>query len=250
MATVKPASAVEAQQLQAMAAKFEAYAAGVSRAVAGRFMFWRTLNEEARKANLSLSDALPAALLEDNARADQNARIWATAVTALGNGTAELAGWTDDEGTTIRLGVAVRGTLPTSLGAWPIVPILIWGARGAFAVGAWLLADAWLSGSQIEAEAQRTHEATKAAAVDAIAKASAYGPQYGQLVADAIARAQDSMKAPPQGVLSSLAEAIRTGAEAAKGAVDAVKETGGVGVAILLGLVAWHFARGGRNGRA
>lgn len=243
MATLKAASPTEAAQLQAMATKFEAYAAGVSASVAARYQFWATLNAEARRMNLSLSDALPASILEANRIADQNARLWATAVVALDRRQAELAGWTDDEGQTIKLGVAVAGTLPKSLGAWPIIPILIWGARGAFAVGTWLLADSWLTASQIDAEAQRTHAQTKAAAVAAIAKAAAYGPQYAQMVSDAIVRANESTKAPPQGVLSSLAEALRTG-------VEAVKSTGGLGVALLIGLLLWNHATGGDRGRA
>lgn len=245
MAQVLTASPAQQQVLYQQARAFEAAASRVSIAVAARYQFWRSLKESAARANLSLSDAFSADVVAANDRADRNAVRWATAVVALNGRRAELAGWTPDNGATIKLGVVVAGTLPLPLQAWPIVPILYYGAIGLASLGTWLLADAWLDAEAIEADARRTHAETQRQATEAVAKASLLGPQYGQMVADAIAQANASSKAPPAGVLSSLAEAI---ASAAEGVKETMKSAGGLGGAVLLlaALFAWGKRERGR----
>lgn len=246
MAQAVSATPAQAQELQRQAAAFQQYAGRVSAAVARRYAFFRTLAEDAARNSVSLSDALPASLITANDTATRNAVRWATAVVALDRRTAELAAWTPDNGATIKLGVVVAGSIPRSLSAWPIIPILYYGAGAIAAVGVWLLGDAWLDARNIEAEAVRVHAETQAAVTAAIAKASAVNPAYGQMVADSIAKANAATKAPPQGVLASLAESIATATEAG---ASMVKAGGGLGGFALL-LAALYLGSRGERGRA
>jgi hypothetical protein len=243
MPQIVSASAQQTAQLRDLASAFESYAGKVSATVAARYAFWDSLKRQASAANIRLSDVFPAAVIAANDVADRNAVRWATAVVALDQRAAELVGWTPDNGATLHLGVAVAGSVPRTLGAWPIVPILYYGAIGLASVGVWLLSDAWLDAQAIDSDTQRIHAQTQAAATAAIAKAAAVSPALGQQVADAIATANASAKTPPQGVLSSIAEAVRTATE---GAAAVAKSGGGLAGALLL--LAWFWGR--RNARA
>ena len=244
MAQVVSASAQQASQLRELAGMFEGYAARVSSVVASRYAFWRSLKQQAARNNVNLSDVVPPNIIAANDAADRNAVRWATAVVALDRGQAELVGWTPDNGASLKLGVAVVGTVPHSLGAWPIVPIIYYGAIGLAAVGVWLLSDAWLDAQTIEADARRIQAATQQAATEAIAKASTYSPEAGRMVAEAIAQANASAKGPPQGVLSSIAETIKAATEAVGTMAKAGGGFGGIAL-LLLGLL-WSGSRGRR----
>jgi hypothetical protein len=245
MPQVVSANAAQAATLQEQAAMFQRYAAGVSADVAARYAFWAALKREAARNNVNLSDVVPAAVIAANDAADRNAVRWATAVVALDRGQAELVGWTPDNGASLKLGVAIKGTVPRTLGAWPIVPIIYYGAIALASVGVWLLSDAWLDSQAIDADARRIHAQTQQAATEAIAKASAYSPEAGKAVADAIAQANASAQQPAQGVLANIAEAIRTATEAAGSMVKAGGGLGGFAL-LLLGL-AWAGSRGRRG---
>jgi hypothetical protein len=232
-AAVVPATQEQVRASLQDAQAFEAFAPSVNAAVVRRWLWLRTLlGERGTWAGFGMLD------MKANERADRSAELWAQAVTALERGQAELAPTSKDGGRTLALGVVVRGTLPATLQAWPIVPLVV---LAVAAVGTWLLVDAWLSARTIEAEAAKLHAQNQAAVTAAIARAKT--PADAKMLADALAKANAAVKAPSTGILDRIAQGIGSAFEAAGEA--AAKS--GTEIAIGVALLAWALSRRGRR---
>lgn len=234
------AQVVPATQEQVAAAlkdgqRFESYAPQVNAAVVRRWLWFNTLAFENVGLRRGLLD------LQANERANKSAEIWAQAMRALELGRAELCPTSKDGGRTIALGVVQRGTLPETLQVWPVLPLVV---LAVGAVGVWLLADAWLTARTIEAEALRLHAENQAAVTKAIA--SAKTPADAQALADALAKANNAVKAPTPapGIIDQIAAGI---GNVFKAAGKAATESG-TEIALVAAFLFYAFSR--RKGRA
>lgn len=242
MPQVIAATPQQVQQLRAAAQAFEDYAGGVSRAVAVRYAYWATLKSEAARFGVNPAQILGAQLALEHEAADAHARQWATAVRALDSGRAQLAAWTMGEGP-LRLGVVQTGTLPIQIGVWPIVPIIVYAVGAAAAVGTWLLADAWVTAKQTEAESLKLQTETQARITKAVIDMAQYvSPDAATSLSEAIARANQSAQQPTNSIFDQLANAIGGAGDAQKIALGG---TLGIGVLFL----AWLWFQN-RNRRA
>lgn len=214
-AQVIAATPQQVQQLRAGAQAFEEYAAGVSRVVGVRFAYWATLKAEAARYGINPGEIVGAQLAAEHDAADAHARQWATTVRALDSGRAQLAGWTvpGETMSALRLGVVQTGTLPITVGVWPIVPILVVAAGAILSVGTWLLGDAWLTARNTEAEAIKLQTQTQAKITAAVIEAGKQSPQAATALADAIAKANASAQQPTSSIFDRLANAIGGAAE-------------------------------------
>lgn len=214
-------------------ARFEAYAPQVNAAVVAR---WVWFNKLAAETPVGLRRGLLD--LQANERANKTAQLWAQTMRALELGQAELCANSPDGGRTLLLGVVRTGTLPATLQAWPIVPLVV---LAVAAVGTWLLVDAWLTARTIEAEASKLHAQNQAAVTAAIARAKT--PADAKVLADAFAKANASVKAPSGGILDRIAQGIGDAFEAA----GDLAAKSGTDIAIGVALLAWALSRRGRR---
>lgn len=217
MPQVIAATPAQIQQLRAAALAFEEYAGGVSRVVGVRFAYWAALKQQAARYGINPADIVGAKLALEHDAADAHARQWATAVRALDTGHAQLAAWTQPtEGGAgpLRLGVVQTGTLPIQVGVWPIVPIVVYAAGAVLSVGTWLLADAWITAKQTEAEALSLQTQTQAKITQAVIQAGQTSPAAATALADAIAKANASAQQPTSSIFDQLANAVGGAAQA------------------------------------
>jgi len=211
VAQVIAATPQQVQQLRAAAQAFEDYAAGVSRVVGVRYAYWHTLRQQAARYGVNPADIVGPQLALEHEAADARARQWATAIRALDTGRAQLAAWTPvgEAGPgPLRLGVVQTGTLPIQIGVFPIVPIVIYAAGAALAVGTWLIADAWTTAKQTEAEALKLQTQTQAKITAAVIEAGKVSPDAATALSDAIAKANLSAQQPTSSIFDQLANAF------------------------------------------
>ncbi|MGV1080695.1 MAG: hypothetical protein ACOYD1_12760 [Candidatus Nanopelagicales bacterium] len=214
-----PVVAASADQLAAMrrdADSFQAYALGpASAAVLARYAFWQELapvtTYQAGAAELVGADVVSA-----NHAADDAAVKFAQAVAGLNSGALELAHHLDAEqnGGPLTLGIVRAGTIPKTLGMWPLVPVIV---VGAALYGGWLLVNAWLSVRAIEAQNDALRAKTSAVVTDAIARAGAQNPAAARALADAFERANNAAQNVQPGLLDKLAG---IGSNVAEGLLD------------------------------
>lgn len=198
-AQVRAATPAEIVSLRSATATFQQYASAVSRAVAARFAYWESLVDTAADFAVDPADIIGAELTQRNVAANEVARKWALVVRALDAGEAQLAAWSETEGGSLHLGVVRRDTL--TLQGWPLVPLIV---VGALSVGAWMIADAWLTARTIEADALLLRSQTEAAASKAVVEASRTNPQAAAVLADALKRASSQASQPASSVFDRL----------------------------------------------
>lgn len=160
MKYVNPSPAMAAL-VEKTAHETEQYLLGpVSSALGGLFEFARSLYKDPSPAVRAFvqSDDFPAEVIGGELK---NVKRFASIVGGLKRGKYVLAAWTR-EGPDAKpgapvIGVVSRNALPqTAMGFFPIVPVLVVVGVGAALVGAWVLADLYLSAHAAEA---RAHEA-------------------------------------------------------------------------------------------
>lgn len=196
---VKPTPAMAALIAQS-AHEAESYLLGpVSSALGALFEFSRVLYRDPSPAVRAFvaSDDFPR---ESLGAALKDVKRFSVLVGHLESGKYELAAWTrqNTDGTPGApvIGVVSRNAI-RSLGFWPIVPVLVVVAVGAALVGAWVLADLYLSAHAAEARAHEAISLADSRFMDAIRNARSE-EERAQLTR-ALAAAHQAAAATPPG---------------------------------------------------
>lgn len=215
----------------------------VAQAIAARLAFWRSLQMSAAAAAgvaaspALLSQLLGAQLMQANAIADRNASSYAKLLAGLDSGALVLVAWSaGDERSPgpLQLGIARSDVKPGALGQWQVLPIVVRVAsQVAIAAGAWILANAWTTSKELEAQASKTRADTSAKVAAAVTTLAKTDPGRAQALADALARAQSAADQAQPGLLDQLVGSLRD-------LTSGVKDSG-VGL-LLLGLL-WMWSR-------
>lgn len=210
--------------------------------VAARFAWWSVMRATAKRYGITPADVVGEATARSNAEMDRVAIACARMVGALDSGEARVQPWTLEQPTRegppmIYFGIVPAGVAPGGLGlAWLAIPaILKTTATAIAAAGVWLLADSWLQGERIEAEAAKQQALNRAKYADAINEAAKRDPGIAAQLAATLAQA-DALAASPGDALDRLGQAAADIGEAvgrtAKGAADMLPL---IALALLLG---------------
>lgn len=224
------------------------WASRVLPAVARRWAFWESLMASARRYQVDPALVVGADLVRRNDELDRVAMDLMRMARALDQGEAYVQPWALDMGRegaapAIHMGIALRGQGAGDLGLWPLaVGIVKFAVWGAVAAAGFVLADGYLDGQAIEAEADLAHAQSRKAAADAIALVGAADPQAAAALADAVAKA-DLWAARPD-ALDKLADAALG---IGRGVGDAASAAGDW-LPVLAAL--WFFSQRKRGGNA
>src|ERR1051325_602345 len=162
LGAVETLSATERASLADAVVKLEAYMQGpAATAIARRYLFWQSLRNSAAQYGISPSDVVSDALVSANTLADRNAQSYARLLSGLSSGELKLAAWTPqgESSQPMQLGIVRADVQPSALGQWQFLPIV---ARVVgqvvIAAGAWVLANAWTTSRELEAQADKRSE--------------------------------------------------------------------------------------------
>lgn len=241
--TYAAASPAELSQLQASVQQLENYMRGqVARVIASRYAFWQALKAQALTQNAQslLEQLLGPELVTLNAQADHNAAAFGDMLRGLDSGELKLAAWTQQSESgaqsPLQLGIVRQGTDPGRLGQWQLLaPIIVRTAvQATVAVGAWVLANAWTTSRQLEAQADKVKADTAAKITAAVTSVAKQDPAAARALADALGNANNAANAATPGLLDQIGGAVRDVTQSVRDVSSGIRESGGEIVFLLL----------------
>jgi hypothetical protein len=245
------ASPAELSQLQAGVQQLEAYMRGqVARVIAARYAFWQALRAQASQS--LLEQLVGPELVTLNAQADHNAAEFGKLLRGLDSGELKLAAWTQqsESGATspLQLGIVRQGTDPGQLGQWQLLaPIIVRTAlQATVAVGSWVLANAWLTSKQLEAQADKVKADTASKITAAVSSVAKQDPAAARALADALGKANDAANSATPGLLDQIGGALRDVTQTMHDVGAGVRESGGEIVFLLLAWLVYKAFSGRR----
>jgi hypothetical protein len=213
LGAVETLSAAERASLADAVGKLEAYMQGpAATAIARRYLFWQSLRASAAQYGISPTDVVSDALVSANTLADRNAQSYARLLRGLGSGELKLAAWTQqgESAQPMQLGIVRADVQPGALGQWQILPVV---ARVVgqvtVAAGAWILANAWTTSRELEAQADKTRAETSSQITQTIAALAKQDPARATALANALAAASKAASQGAPGILDQLASSVQ-----------------------------------------
>lgn len=239
LGAVETLSATERASLADAVVKLEAYMQGpAATAIARRYLFWQSLRGSAAQYGISPSDVVSDALVSANTLADRNAQSYARLLSGLFSGELKLAAWTPqgESSQPMQLGIVRADVQPSALGQWQFLPIV---ARVvgqvAVAAGAWVLANAWTTSRELEAQADKTRADTSAQITQTISALAKQDPARATALANALAAASKAASQGSPGILDRLASAVQDVTATAREVGTGVQESSSL--LVLLGIL-------------
>jgi len=239
LGTVETLSARDRASLADAVVKLEAYMQGpAATAIARRYLFWQSLRSSAAQYGVSPSDVVSDALVSANTIADSNAQSYARLLSGLSSGELKLAAWTPqgESAQPMQLGIVRADVQPGALGQWQFLPIVVRVVgQVAVAAGAWILANAWTTSRELEAQADKTRADTSAQITQTISALAKQDPARATALANALAAASKAASQGSPGILDRLASAVQDVTATAREVGTGVQESSSL--LVLLGIL-------------
>jgi len=250
LGAVETLSAAERASLADAVVKLEQYMQGpAATAIARRYLFWQSLRGSAAQYGISPSDVVSDALVSANTLADRNAQSYARLLRGLASGELKLAAWTPqgESSQPMQLGIVRADVQPSALGQWQFLPIV---ARVVgqvvVAAGAWVLANAWTTSRELEAQADKTRADTSAEITRTIAALAKQDPARATALANALAAASKAASQGAPGIFDQLASSVQDITGTVRDVGEGVRDSSSM--LVLLGIL-WLLGKRRQNPR-